>query len=156
MPMELASIAQAAKPSSTMRRNAACSSTGSGVVRPVAWIVQSCVESPAATGSGSGGTPMPSVPTTPARRPSRFSACAVHHAVEVLPLVPVAASTSSVWLGSSKNARGDLAGGGLHRLQRGDARVLEAERVDAVLLHQAGGRARRERARRRSARPSLA
>ncbi len=104
MPIELASIAQAAKPSLTMRRNAACSSTGSGVVRPVARMVQSSVESPVATGSGNGGTPMPSVPTKPARRPSRFKVCAVHHAVEVLPLVPVVATTFSAWLGSSKNA----------------------------------------------------
>jgi hypothetical protein len=44
------------------------------------------------------------VPTKPARLPSRFSVCDVHHAVDVLPLVPVVAITFSAWLGSSKNA----------------------------------------------------
>jgi hypothetical protein len=39
------------------------------------------------------------VPTTPQRRPSVASACAIHHAVEVLPLVPVTATTSSLLLG---------------------------------------------------------
>jgi hypothetical protein len=36
------------------------------------------------------------------RRPSRFNACAVHQAVEVLPFVPVVATTESFSLGSSK------------------------------------------------------
>ena len=67
-------------------------------------MVQSCVESPAATGTGSGGTPTPSVPMKPARRPSRLSVCDVHHAVDVLPLVPVVAMTLIDWLGWSKNS----------------------------------------------------
>ncbi|EWS55425.1 hypothetical protein X551_01779 [Methylibium sp. T29] len=87
MPIDEASIAQASKPASAMRRSPPCSVTGSGVVRPVKSM---CVSRP-----GSGGSPMPSVPTTPQRRPSRLSACAVHHAVEVLPLVPVVATTRS-------------------------------------------------------------
>ena len=47
--------------------------------------------------------------------------------------------------GLVEEGRGDLAGGGLHRLERGDARVLERERVDVLLLDQAGGRPRGER-----------
>jgi hypothetical protein len=39
---------------------------------------------------------------TPQRRPSRVSACAVHQAVLVLPLVPVLATTSSTALGWAK------------------------------------------------------
>jgi hypothetical protein len=61
--------------------------TGSGVVRPV-------------DSTSRGGSPIPSVPITPQRRPSRLSACAVHQAVEVLPLVPVVATSSNVSLGA--------------------------------------------------------
>ncbi len=49
--------------------------------------------------------------------------------------------------GLVEERRGDLAGGGLHVLQRRDARVLEAERVDLFFLDEARRRARRERAR---------
>ena len=41
-----------------------------------------------------GGSPIPKVPTTAQRSPSRADACAHHQAVEVLPLVPVTAITS--------------------------------------------------------------
>ena len=50
--------------------------------------------------SAEGGWPTPSVPMTPQRRPSRVSACAVHHAVLVLPLVPVLATTLKRRLGA--------------------------------------------------------
>ena len=96
MPIDEASIAQAAKPASANNRSAACSITGSGVVSPVNSIC--------AARSGSGGAPIPSVPTTAQRRPSSVSACAVHHDVDVLPLVPVVAMISSERLGCSKNA----------------------------------------------------
>ncbi len=96
MPIDEASIATASKPASTKRRSAACSSTGSGVVRPV--------DSMLPPRAGSGGWPMPSVPTTPQSRPSSDSACAVHQALEVLPLVPVTATSSSAPLGRSKKA----------------------------------------------------
>ena len=79
--MDEASSAQAANPASAKRLNAACSVTGSGVVRPVK--------------STAPGSPTPSVPITPLRRPRDVSACAIHQAVEVLPLVPVVATTSS-------------------------------------------------------------
>src|ERR1700710_2326049 len=46
-----------------------------------------------------GGSPTPSVPITPQRRPSDVSACAIHHDVDVLPFVPVIATTLSFWLG---------------------------------------------------------
>ena len=96
MPIDEASIAQAAKPPSAKRRSAACSITGSGVVSPVNSI---CADWPER-----GGSPIPSVPTTAQRRPSSDSACAIHQAVEVLPLVPVVATTSSARLGCSKKA----------------------------------------------------
>ena len=85
MPMDDASMAQAANPASTKPRNAACSVTGSGVVSPVD-----------ATAPGS---PTPSVPTTAQRWPSRVSAWASHHVVDVLPFVPVLASMRRRWLG---------------------------------------------------------
>ena len=74
-----------------MARKPACSVTGSGVVSPV-WVML-----PASPSSG--GCPMPKVPTTPQRRPSAVSACAVHQAVLLLPLVPVAAITCSACAG---------------------------------------------------------
>jgi hypothetical protein len=73
-------MAQASKPWSRIWRNAACRRTGSGVVSPVY--------------SSRSGSPTPSVPTTPQRRPTRVSACAIHQALLVLPLVPVTATTS--------------------------------------------------------------
>ena len=79
-------MAQALKPWSTKLRNAACKVTGSGVVNPLDFTCP--------------GSPTPSVPTTPQRRPSRLSACAIHHAQEVLPLVPVMATVSKLSLGS--------------------------------------------------------
>jgi len=86
MPMDEASMAQAARPASAYSRNARCSRTGSGVVMPV--------------DSMAGGIPTPSVPTRaqPLRSCSFTwaSACASHQAVVVLPLVPVTASTS-IW-----------------------------------------------------------
>ena len=91
MPMDEASIAQACTPPVWKSRSARCSVTGSGVVRPVKWIWPL-------------GSPMPSVPMTPQRRPSVARACAVHQAVEVLPLVPVVATTSICALGWSKKA----------------------------------------------------
>ena len=92
MPIDEASIVQAAKPCATKVAKVACSSTASGVVRPV--------DSNASDGSpGFGGSPTPSVPITPQRWPSAPNACAVHQATEVLPLVPVTATTSSVRLG---------------------------------------------------------
>ena len=98
MPIDEASIAQAWKPWSTKPLKPACSVTGSGVVRPVDWMV-----APGAA-AADGGSPTPSVPTTPQRLPSSESACATHHAVEVLPLVPVTATTSSRLLGCSYQA----------------------------------------------------
>ena len=96
-PIDEASIAQAAKPRAAKSRSARCSVTGSGVVRPV--------EITRASGATRlGGSPTPSVPTTPQRRPARLSACASHQAVEVLPLVPVVATTSSRRLGCSCQA----------------------------------------------------
>src|SRR5256885_2315014 len=81
MPMDEASMAQAARPASAYSRNARCSRTGSGVVMPV--------------DSMAGGMPTPSVPTRaqPLRSCSFTwaSACASHQAVVVLPLVPVTA-----------------------------------------------------------------
>jgi len=65
-----------------------CRVIGSGVVKPVGWKA----ESPA--------RPTPKVPMTPQPWPSRSRACAVHHEVEVLPLVPVTATTSRWALGS--------------------------------------------------------
>ena len=92
-PIDDASIAQAAKPSSTKRLKARCNVTGSGVVRPVP--CSAGVSVPAV-----GTAPTPSVPTTPQRRPSADSACAAHQAVDVLPLVPVTAITDSRSLGA--------------------------------------------------------
>jgi hypothetical protein len=43
---------------------------------------------------------MPSVPTTAQGRLTADSSCAIHQALEVLPLVPVIATTSSAALGS--------------------------------------------------------
>ncbi len=56
-------------------RSRPCSHTASGVVLP--------------SGSSLPGQPLPSVPTTPQRRPSRVSACAIQWLHEVLPFVPV-------------------------------------------------------------------
>jgi len=95
MPIDEASIAQAAKRRSAKSRSAFCSVIGSGVVMPVG---RSAADASAAPCAG-GGSPMPSVPTTPQRRPTARSASATHHAVEVLPLVPVTATTSSRALG---------------------------------------------------------
>ena len=92
-------MAQAFSPPLAHWRKAACRATASGVVRPVdakAEAPAGAAESPAADVKGS---PTPSVPTTPQRRPSKVSACATHQVHEVLPLVPVTATTSSAWLG---------------------------------------------------------
>ena len=48
-----------------------------------------------------GGWPMPRVPTTAQGRPAADSSWAIHQALEVLPLVPVKATTSSTALGSA-------------------------------------------------------
>ena len=82
-------MAQADSPASTKRRNAVCKATASGVVRPAG--SRSCRLVP--------GPRTPSVPTTPQPRPRAPSACATHHVVEVLPLVPVTATTSNARLG---------------------------------------------------------
>ena len=97
--MEEASIAHAEKPCCTNECSAACKVTGSGVVRPVGdtWAFAPTDEP---TG---GGSPTPKVPTTPQRSPKAVSACAIHQAVEVLPLVPVAATIFSSVLGSFSN-----------------------------------------------------
>jgi hypothetical protein len=94
-------MAQAPKPWSAMRRKPCCSSTGSGVVRPVNSMRASApsLGEPETPVVGGGGSPMPSVPTTPQRVPSCVRHCAVHQAVEVLPLVPVVATTRSAPLG---------------------------------------------------------
>ena len=85
-------MAQACNPSEANFANAACNATGSGVVRPVLMT--------------SGGIPMPKVPTTPhgiwATCFKFENACANHQAVDVLPLVPVTASTRKAWLASPK------------------------------------------------------
>ncbi len=86
-PIDEASMAQARRPCSTKARSPCCNITGSGVVRPV-----TCRSPP--------GRPMPSVPTTAAGRLQAASNCAAHQALEVLPLVPVMAITSSAPLGS--------------------------------------------------------
>ena len=106
MPIEVASIAQAAKPASAKRLKPACTVTGPGVVMPVNVISDGCnAEGGKAPASrGLGGSPTPSVPITPQRRPSALNACATHHAVEVLPLVPVTAMTVSCALGDPMNA----------------------------------------------------
>ena len=83
-------MAQAVKPSATRSCSACCSRTASGVVSPLP-----CSAAP--------GAPMPSVPTIAQRRPSACNACAVHHMVDVLPLVPVAATTFSRALGRPRN-----------------------------------------------------
>ena len=89
MPIDEASIAQACIPWATKSANADCRATGSGVVRPVL--------------TTSGGIPTPKVPTTPqgigATCVKFDSACASHQVVEVLPLVPVTASTARRALG---------------------------------------------------------
>ena len=95
MPMDEASIAQAPKPCFTMSAKLACSTTGSGVVRPVKRMWPS-------PRPGTGGVPTPSVPTSPQGRSSMPRACAVHQALEVLPLVPVTATTFSASLGRPK------------------------------------------------------
>src|SRR5580765_6903395 len=106
MPIEVASIAQALNPASAKRLKPACTVTGPGVVMPVKVIAAGCNgdggSPPAARPCG--GSPIPSVPITPQRRPSALNACATHHAVEVLPLVPVTATTSSLALGSPMKA----------------------------------------------------
>ena len=93
MPIDEASIAQAANLRSAKSRSAFCSVIGSGVVRPVD------TSSGGSPPADLGGSPIPRVPITPQRRPRAASACAIHHAVEVLPLVPVTATTSSSALG---------------------------------------------------------
>ena len=114
MPIELASIAQAAKPSSAMRRNAACSRTGSGVVRPVDLIVQSCVESPVGHGhrqrrhadaqrADEAGAPAQQVQRL--RRPPRGRRLAVGAG---------GGDDLERLAGLVEERRGDLAGGGLH------------------------------------------
>jgi excinuclease ABC subunit A len=101
MPIEDASMAQACRPCVAKARKVLCSSTGSGVVRPVAMMLSGPAEAP-----GNGTRPTPKVPINPHGTGLvcfKFdSACANHQAVEVLPLVPVTASTANCCEGSSK------------------------------------------------------
>ncbi len=97
MPIDDASIAQAKKPRSAKSASAACKVIGSGVVSPV--DVRPPFGSAWAPAAARGGSPMPSVPTIAVRRPATPSACATHHAVDVLPLVPVTATTARRSLG---------------------------------------------------------
>ena len=99
-PMEEASSAQAEKLCCTNECSAVCKVTGSGVVRPVADMGGTSTTADEPTG---GGSPTPKVPTTPQRCPNAVSACAVHHAVEVLPLVPVEATIFNLVLGCFSN-----------------------------------------------------
>ena len=102
--------------------------------------------------SSRGASPMPSVPMTPQRRPSEVSACATHHAVEVLPFVPVTATTSSSALGMFRKRLAMSPAAALKPCRRGDARRIgEGERLDAVGLDQARHLRRRQAPRRRSA-----
>jgi hypothetical protein len=94
MPMDEASIAQAAKPWSTKPRRPPCSSTGSGVVRPVEPTARR--RAPGRASRRLADAQRADDAAAPAQR---VSACAVHQAVEVLPLVPVTATTSSARAG---------------------------------------------------------
>ena len=99
MPMDDASIAQATSPSFAKLRKVFCNKTGSGVVKPV-------------TVKSAGGRPAPSVPINPVGLATDVSewlgnadrACASHQLVEVLPLVPVTASTFTARDGFPKNS----------------------------------------------------
>ena len=103
MPIDDASIAQLEKPRAAKSASAFCRVIGSGVVRPVdvSAGTSSSAEAPPVA-AARGGSPMPRVPITAERRPSAPSACATHQAVEVLPLVPVTAMTSSFSLGAPR------------------------------------------------------
>ena len=98
-------MAQACSPMSTKWRKVCCSRTGSGVVRPVATISAKLSGAPSSS-PGRGARPMPKVPTSPhAMGATSFkfdSAWASHQALEVLPLVPVTASTANCRAGCSK------------------------------------------------------
>ena len=83
----------------------------------------------------------------PQRMPRRVSAWAIHQAEEVLPLVPVQATTRRRALGCAHEAAGDGPGAGLESGQRGDARRPEARSSSALGLDQAGDGAGRERRR---------
>ena len=91
------------------------------------------------------GSPMPSVPTSAQRRPRPVSACAVHQAVEVLPLVPVVAMTLSCLARPAQEQVRDRADQVLQVSDGGDARIVEAEAGQVVVVDQAGGRARLQR-----------
>ena len=91
-------MAQACKPAWTNWRKLCCSSTASGVVRPLGCKAEL---SPSANGT----CPMPRVPTSPQGMGGclrRDRAWASHQALEVLPLVPVMATTASCAEGLSK------------------------------------------------------
>ncbi len=79
-------MARACAPAPTSERSARCSATASGVVRSAPLI-------------GVSGKPLPMVPMTAQRMPSRDSSCAIHWLHEVLPLVPVTPIASSDSLG---------------------------------------------------------
>ena len=88
MPIEDASIAQAFSALVGEAAEGRCSSTGSGVVRPGELDAAAAGRCPACR-SGRRASD----------RRRRDSACASHQAVEVLPLVPVTASTSQLLRG---------------------------------------------------------
>jgi hypothetical protein len=84
-------MAQARTPASTQRRDWLCNTTGSGVVKPVG----SHVQSPELEV----GVPKPKVPTMAQGCAKRHKSWASHHAVEVLPLVPVMATADKSRMG---------------------------------------------------------
>ena len=106
MPIEDASIAQALKPlvGEGAERTLQPHRVGRGQAGEVDAdrIVQRAASAAARR--------LPRVPITPQRRPTALSACAVHDAVEVLPLVPVTAHHVERGARLVEPQVGDLAG----------------------------------------------
>ena len=140
MPIDEASIAQAAKPASAKRRSAACSVTGSGVVRPV---------------HRSAPTRAPADGGSPTAERADDAAALAEHAQRLRD--PPGGRGLAVGAGARRSRRsrcarlveeaaGDRAGRGLQARQRGDARVARS-RTRRRRRPRPGRRPRRPRAR---------